>query len=413
VGFLKKPKLLFFSSIFSKKKMETLPTELVLLIIGPATDFNPDDHDNARLVCKSWRVAIPRRKSPLMFKSVSSNWQKYAMSPFVTNANLFTFGGPLLDAAARVCRLTLAEITAMPELPHDWAKLSYRADLTPEFIIAHADRAWNFSDLSRGGTARLHEAVDALPHKPWLFWYLTGYSQMSESKVGLICRHPDKMWDWYSLSQWKNDHINTLITSIPHNLWPYEVLSRNPNVNEETVLKLPDKPWNLDEFISERQVSTRMAIFLDRRGIYKWNDVKGRDYDLILQNESVISHAAFRHLSYSRTIDYAVVVKLAHKPWEWHALSSRDDLDMAIVKTHPHLPWSVMELSTHPSLDMTIVAANPEKAWSWSELSAHRRLSIEIVVMNPEKSWDWPTLTRNTAIPFETMLQQPQLPWDF
>ena len=75
------------------------------------------------------------------------------------------------------------------------------------------------------------------------FTYKYLEDEWTEGYWKFICDHPDKDWDWFSISS--NPNITwDIIQNNPDKNWDWYYISENPNITWEIIQNNLDKDWN-------------------------------------------------------------------------------------------------------------------------------------------------------------------------
>lgn len=214
----------------------------------------------------------------------------------------------------------LDDIKAHPELPWDYKFLSWNENITIEFILSCPDK-WNYIRLSS------HMPIDIMDkyNLPWV------WSNTSRCN-GLTWQYVfDHSYDW-TFHMLYMSLPTTLADVEKYNLKYFTVMSRNPLLDFEVVLKYPEG-WN-------------------------WVD-----------------------LSYNQP--WKVIFDNLNKPWDIDTLSKRDDITWDIVCKYPNLPWSFAMLSRN--LPLAVIKANSNKPWDYFQMSWNTDLDWIFILQNRHK----------------------------
>ena len=150
-----------------------------------------------------------------------------------------------------------------PDKPWDW-----------EWLIQNTDICINeFYCCNTYYSYITEEFILKYPYKNWDIDYLikinkiTDFKSLSKFKIindYILYYYPDKPWDW----EWLIQNIdNRIELDISLNLiekyyykWNYKLLSRNPNLTEEFILKYPHQNWDIDYLIENNKITDFIAL---------------------------------------------------------------------------------------------------------------------------------------------------------
>lgn len=218
----------------------------------------------------------------------------------------------------------------------------------------------------------------------------------------------------------------------PQFCWDYNVLMLHPNFTWDIICANPQLPWKKELFVYN--INFTHDIYVNNLDIFK----------------GVNTH-----------LDY--ISEHPEKPWNWNAISSRDDLDLNFILANsdkiidwkmattsskitlkdiinnPHLPWRISH--THFRSDITFEFAKDPKNFeymNWHGLSSHKNISLDDIENNLDCPWDWEEIcnrydidmdfvirnidytylcfnqiSANPAITLEDRIKYPYYPWSY
>lgn len=121
--------------------------------------------------------------------------------------------------------------------------------ITPEKLAEHADKPWNWSELSQANFITVEHVIPLIT-KPWNWVALSGNPNMVKSYV----RHPDLPWVMSEVTE--TVRIGDILSN-PHLPWVWERISFNPGMRPKHITDYPHLPWEIRHM--EGIVHSRMS----------------------------------------------------------------------------------------------------------------------------------------------------------
>jgi hypothetical protein len=196
---------------------------------------------------------------------------------------------------------------------------------------------------------------------------------MDKPWLDYILAHPEKEWDWASISS--NSAITwDDIVAHPECPWNWIFMPLNPNITWDIIINNLDKPW----------------------GFYALSQHPGLDIEFVLANPLL--------------------------EWDWDQISQHSNVTWDIVKAnktwnHPDktkrlVPWKFCGLSINHNITMDIVEKNIKQTWSFPYLSSNPNLTWEFVEKYSDKEWNWTEIAQSKIVTWEIVKRYPHLPWN-
>ena len=354
-----------------------------------------------------------------------------------------------------------------PDKQWDWEWLIQNTDYNIEYyipldLIEKYKYKLTYKILSENSNIT-EEFILEYPYQHWDIIYLiennkiTDFNTLSKFKYidqEIIKKYPNKPWNWDWLIQ--NTDIN-LEEYIPFNLiekypykWNYRILSFNPNLTEEFILKYPYKNWIIEYLIENNKITDFKALSKfkninqyildnypnkswDRKWINK-NLNYTYNYNLNFKEEFILKNSNkywdiiyliknnkitdFKTLTKFKYINQYIIEFYPNKPWDWEWLIENTDINV-----EEYIPLNLIEkyqytlnynyLSKNPNIIKEFILKYPYKNWDidylikinkitdFNILSKFINISKYIIDNYPNKPWDWEWLIENTDINVE------------
>ena len=158
-----------------------------------------------------------------------------------------------------------------------------------------------------------------------------------------------------------------------------------------------DYSWDLQKICENPSVSSENLLKVAKSG-------RLEDHE---------SNACLEKMSLNPSISLNDIVANPGIRWNWHAVSSREDLQLSFVLKHDKLPWNWNRISANKNITWEMVEKNPDLPWCWFWLSDNPNITSEIVLSNLDKPWDFTFLSWNRTITKKTIESAPDKPWNW
>jgi hypothetical protein len=224
--------------------------------------------------------------------------------------------------------------------------LSANPNITPQFVLDHLDRDWNWAVLSSNPGMTLNFIEDTLGTYDWHFFSRVGWN----TKGGLsgnpnitpkfVLDHLEDGWHWDTLSA--NPGMTLEFIKARPDLWYVKGLSANPNITPDFVR---------DIIVTELEQDKNL------------DDI-----------------------------------------WDWNVLSANKAMTLEFIKETLHadfysrLPWKRSGLSRNPNITPEFVIENISADFSWVSLSGNPGIPSDFVreTLNHRLyKWNWIGLSTN------------------
>ena len=281
----------------------------------------------------------------------------------------------------------------------DYWYLSENTNLIEEFILKYPDQNWNIKYL-----------IDN--NKITDFKTLIKFKYINKK---IINNYPNKLWDW----KWLIENTNIYIEYyIPFNLiekysykWNYYLLSYNPNITEEFILKYPYQNWNIKYLIDNNKIT-------DFKSLSKFKEI----------NQCIIQKYPYKLWDWMWLIKNTNVnIKKSLNKWDYFYLN-KFNTEESILK-YPYKNWNIKwlidnnkitdfkALSKFKNINQYIIDNYPNKPWDWEWLIENTNIHIEKhisfnLIEKYKYKWDYWYLTKNTNITEEFILKYLYQNWN-
>jgi hypothetical protein len=102
------------------------------------------------------------------------------------------------------------------------------------------------------------------PDKLW-DWY--GISENPNITWEIIQNHPEKPWNWYGISQNPNITCDIIRTN-PEKSWDWYWISRNLNITWDIIQNHSEKSWNWDWISQNPMTQAKQEFIREKRQAY-------------------------------------------------------------------------------------------------------------------------------------------------
>jgi hypothetical protein len=259
------------------------------------------------------------------------------------------------------------------------------ADKFIDLINRHPEKPWDWESISYKPIFDM-EYVDAHPDIPWNW---KGISTNASLTMEYIKNNPDKPWDWGGISLY-SPYIIELVNKYPDKPWNWKFMSENKHITFEFLKQHRDKPWDWKEV--GKTVTLSIELIEEFPKILDKYGLTGRPG----------SKFKYRCLS--------------HTP---NLLSENNSLTFNILKKYIHKPWNWKDVSRCKNITMDIMNSNPDLPWDWSGITANPNISTQYIFEHPELPWDYDMIDEKPDFDLNALLRikdtpiYNQIDWDY
>ena len=246
-------------------------------------------------------------------------------------------------------------------------------------------------------------------HK-WFYCILSKNPNLTEE---FILKYPYKDWDIKYLI--KNNKITN-----------FKLLSRFKNINQEIINDYFNKPWDLEWLIQNTDIVLEKYIPLNliKKYSYKWfyfylsknlniteefilkYPYKNWDIEYLIENNKITD---FNTLSKFKNINQDIIDNYPDKLWNWEWLIENTNINIKKYKSKLDYYF----LSYNPNITEEFILKYPDQNWDieyliennkitdFIALSKFKNINQKIIFYYPNKPWDWEWLIQNTSITIE------------
>ena len=306
----------------------------------------------------------------------------------------------------------------------DCYQLSYNPNLTKKFILKYPYKKWNIGYLIKNNKITNFNAlskfkylssyvIDEYPDKPWDWeWLIENKNNISKNTILYekkydkyrycdinyiintvenfnkfeiiiqnINKYPDKSWDWEWIIENTNikveKYISIELINIYKYKWNYRILSYNPNLTEEFILKYPYQNWNINYLIKNNKITDFNSLSkfknINNRTINKYPD-KPWDWEWLIENTNI-------HVE--NYIPFNLIEKYSYK-WNYWDLSYNPNLTKKFILKYPYKKWNIRYLIKN------------NKITNFNALSKFKYIDINIIYRYLNKPWNLIWLNKNS-----------------
>ena len=277
--------------------------------------------------------------------------------------------------------------------------------INKKIINKYLDKSWDWKWLIENTNIRVEnyyhlsknpnlteEFILKYPYKDWDIEYLiknnkiTDFNALSKFKnitQDIIKKYSDKSWDWKWLIENTNIHVETyislkLIEEYYYKL-NYYILSENPNLTKEFILKHPSQNWNIEYLINNNKITDFNILSkfknITQYIINKYPD-KPWDWEWLIENTNI---------KLEKYILFNLIEKYLYK-WNYYELSKNPNITEEFILKHPSQNWNIKYL------------INNNKITDFKSFSRFKKINHDIIHKYIDKSWDWEWIGENTCI---------------
>ena len=239
--------------------------------------------------------------------------------------------------------------------------------------------------------------------------------------------------------------------------WNYWILSENPNITEEFIMKHLNKYWNIDYLIKNNKIIDFKALskfkyinqhiikkYLNKQWDWEWlienTDIEVEyyipfnliekysykwNYSYLSENPNITEEfilkypyqnwdiwylieknkiTNFKALTKFKEIDQDTIDKYLNRPWDWGWLIKNTDINVKKYKNKQNKNQNITEefILKYPNKDWNInYLIKNNKITNFKALTKFKYLNQHIIDRYSNKSWDWGWLIENTNIYIE------------
>lgn len=285
--------------------------------------------------------------------------------------------------------ISLDDIEAHPELPWDYTDgVSFREDITIEFIKKYPDKLWNWNALCYDLPLRIiQENLDL----PW------NYESLSFNKtltIEFIYQHLDQDWNFTDISL--NINPNEFEKDV-RKLLDWSCLHHNSRLTSKFILRHLDYSWRWD-ILSLQSLNFDLLIGIHE--FWYWeglsaNPAISRNFVDYYQDKFIRGENWIRNLCQNDRIDFEVAENLRN----FRALSMHPKLDIDFVLEHKNefCRSDIEQLCRNGSFGSKEyqILLNHGFKLLFSCLSESENLSYEFIYKHKDKDWNWKSLSCN------------------
>jgi hypothetical protein len=250
-------------------------------------------------------------------------------------------------------------------LAHD-----YHAHLIVNILKLRPDTSWTETCDFASSCPCIERVMDLLPHYKWYEPAIV--INQSISIIRLFERFPGMQKNAICLRHDVTfDEILTMMKEYTLDWW--FITSNHHIVNSyDLIEQYPDLPWKISAMAFNRCLNTDHRFFnmLVRFVNNECNPIWNKNHvDLLWDHLSAVAPLQtvhrFPQLSWDQTIiryrenpslrpqtsmyycDLQYIIDHPNEPWDWYAVTCRNDITPQVVEQHPHLPWVQEILQRH------------------------------------------------------------------
>ena len=201
--------------------------------------------------------------------------------------------------------------------------------------------------------------------------------------------------------------------------WDYWILSKNPNLTEEFILKYPYQNWDIEYLIKNNKVTDFDAlskfsninkIIIDKYQDKPWNlrwiianaDIDENICNIFDEIRYIVTEEEFilKHLNQYWNIEYLIESEIIT---DFKELSKYKYLNQYIISNYPNKPWDwewIIEntdIKIEKTISMHLIKKYKYK-WDYWKLSKNPNLKEKFILKFPYKNWDIEYLIKNNKI---------------
>ena len=236
-------------------------------------------------------------------------------------------------------------------------------------------------DLGRvsSNTIVNEKVITSNPDFPWedsslIFNNVLGWKFFKERFTQAL-KEGELPFNSVDILRWRNNKAWT------RNDFCWQYISEHPNLDLETVVEMPDKPWDQANILANENVH--------------WADIDKHFIKGTLVNDN-LRHLILYPVSYNKNVSIDFMLSNSTWNWNWIALLERSDM----TQEQFHRVFATCEqldsdadlynaLSICKWVDLDFIKSHPEGDWNWELLSQHSNITIETILKNPQYKWNW------------------------
>jgi hypothetical protein len=145
----------------------------------------------------------------------------------------------------------------------------------------------------------LNAVIQKHPEKPWNWDSLSYHKALTFETVVAFSTRP---WDWYQLSQKANITWDIIYENL-HLPWCWRGIGQNPSITWDIIRAHLDEPWHWDSFRSSEITRNIIRAHPEKRHLFA-NTIEYYDYHLTLSTAGILR--VIRQYIAARTIQWAL-----------------------------------------------------------------------------------------------------------
>jgi hypothetical protein len=309
---------------------------------------------------------------------------------------------------------------------YDVNVLSERYDLSWDFVMEHADLAWDRYVMS------VNAPMEIIKNNPTFGWNVEGIVCNSNLQLdnvdvswGTHYKHLCRRFGWKYVEKFKTTENgwdwNWITSNLAINMWVLNkipetklymdiIKTHNGSVWWDVIMEYPDERWNIGYAI---KMDNCPKEFRDKY-IYKLplSSIRGMDWKYL--DPEKLREAGWSNVEIVTCLKNCPDEVLIEELFKEHTEKDMEILlysaRWSVVKQFPNLNWS-RDVHMMNGFEYDFILKRPDIDWDWEELSLTAPLNF--IINNLKLPWEWENVSANYRLRWYYVYKYPTLPWNF
>jgi hypothetical protein len=273
--------------------------------------------------------------------------------------------------------ISLKDIDDNPQFSWDYVSMSYRTDLTHDFVSKHNDKNWDYRVLSErenlwddiNENTQNYCVLQAIDNPRITLEFIERHMELYVEQASWFMR---KIVGMKIVTL---DFIEKHMDEIKYHSW----IAANPNVTLDFMRKhkFDLKSWEIMRTFSELNPSITPELVRSNTDVFwHWDKLTIRKNFCPRENPEFPWDWRKYHENPNFNLEHVPEKRLMEL--NWHLVSCHKTLDIEqIIKYSKYIIWEV--LTRNPHITMRFVADHPEFPWVYENLPMNHNCSLEIL----------------------------------
>ena len=208
-----------------------------------------------------------------------------------------------------------------------------------------------------------------------------------------LLENVNKHWNIESLSENPQFNIDW-VEIFPNLLWNWKLISKNKKIQLSWILKYPDKEWSVEKIIQSQNFELSwLKTLRNLKGNLNslpekivWEKCHNLKY--IWFPKFPKYRWSFFELSHHSNFDFIWLNSFPNEKWDWDFLSLKYGITIEILKKYSR-KWSLDNLVINKSFSIDWVVHFQDWNWSFNYISCTKNVSLDWLKSFPKAKWNY------------------------